>query len=173
MFWKTSQFSHENTCEGVSFIKVEYQQPDYKRDSNTDIFLRNLRNFQEHLYSKASVNDCFRFSKSSISFFFFVWQNFIRFKINRLQIRYFCKCNSLIWSNAAISKVKKRFFNISINILIKFLLKLWAVLKFFFTPGKPGCYDIAQKSSSIERKFRLVQSHLKSMMAPKWLTYGM
>ena len=45
-----------------------------KKETPTHIFLWNLRNFQEHLYSKVSANDFFWFSESSISFFFFVWQ---------------------------------------------------------------------------------------------------
>ena len=40
------------------------------------------------------------------------------------------------------------------NILIKFLLKICAVLK--FTAGKLGHYDIAQESSNVQRKVRLV-----------------
>ena len=54
-------------------------------------------------------------------------------------------------------KLKKCFFDISINIVVKFLLKVCAVLKFYFTPaGKLGHYSIAQKSSSIEQKFHVV-----------------
>ena len=47
-------------------------------------------------------------------------------------------------------KFKKCFFNISINILIKFLLKICSLSKFDLTPGKLGCNEIAQKSSSVE-----------------------
>ena len=44
-------------------------------------------------------------------------------------------------------KVKKYFFNISINILIKFLT-LRAFEIFYFTPGKLGRYHLAQSGNS-------------------------
>ena len=44
VFWKISQISQENTCLGVRPAAL------LKRDSNTIVFLWNLRNFQEHLF---------------------------------------------------------------------------------------------------------------------------
>ena len=35
----------------------------FKRDSNTDVFQWNLRNFHEHLFWRISANDCFVPSK--------------------------------------------------------------------------------------------------------------
>ena len=67
----------------------------------------------------------------------------------------FFKCNNCIQSNPIIS-IMYKFKNVSINILIKFLLNIFKLLKFYFTPGKLGCYNIAPKSSSIEQKFCLV-----------------
>ena len=43
---------------------------------------------------------------------------------------------------AIMYKLKKCFFSISTNILIKFLLKICALLKFYLTPGKLGRYNI-------------------------------
>ena len=51
--------------------------------------------------------------------------------------------------------IKKCFRNILVHLLIKFLT-LHAFEIFYFTPGKLGRYDVAQKWSSAERKFRLV-----------------
>ena len=47
MFLKISQFTQENTCVGVSFNKVAGLMAwnFIKKDSNTGIFLLNLRNF--------------------------------------------------------------------------------------------------------------------------------
>ena len=46
-------------------------------------------------------------------------------------------------------KVKKYFFNISINILIKFLT-LRAFEIFYFTPGKLGRYHLAEIPPSVK-----------------------
>ena len=61
-FLKISQHSQENTCFGISFlIKMQaFRAPALlKRDSNTDAFLRTLRNFYEHLFWRTSANGCF------------------------------------------------------------------------------------------------------------------
>ena len=43
------------------------------------------------------------------------------------------------------------------NTFIKFLIiRAFKSVQFYFTPGELGRYDIDKKSSSVERKFRLV-----------------
>ena len=96
VFLKITDISHQTTCVGVFCNKVTQVAH--------NIFLWNLRNFQEHLYSKASISDCFWFSESSIWFIF---------NINRVQSRYFFKGNNPIWSNAAIS-IKYNLKNVSL-----------------------------------------------------------
>ena len=61
VFLKISETSEENTCVGVSFlIKLQGFRPAtfFKGDSNTGIFLRNLRNFQKHLFWRTSAQNC-------------------------------------------------------------------------------------------------------------------
>ena len=57
---KILQISQKNTCFGVSFlIKLQALRPVtlLKRDSNTIIFLWNLRNFQEHLFWRTTISE--------------------------------------------------------------------------------------------------------------------
>ena len=115
--------------------------------------LWNLRSFRKHLHSKAFANDCFSFSKSSISFFFFIWQILSALISTEYKVSIFLNVTTLFDQMQPYQK-----FNISINILIKFLLKICALLKFYFTPAKLGRCDIAQ--TSVERKSRLVLNHL-------------
>ena len=74
----------------------------------------------------------------------------------RQNTKYFFKHNNFVRSNAVM--YKKCFFNILINI-VKFLT-LHAFEISYFTPGKLGRYNVAQKSSSIERKFCLNHTNI-------------
>ena len=62
-FLEIAQNSPENTCVRVSFlIKLQALGLKFylKRDTNTGVFLRILRYFQEHLSYRTSPGDCFR-----------------------------------------------------------------------------------------------------------------
>ena len=62
VFLKISQNSKENTCVGVSFLitlQVSGLQLYLKRDSDTDVFLWILRNFQEYLFYRTPLDDYF------------------------------------------------------------------------------------------------------------------
>ena len=50
MFLKILQNSQQNICARVPFLK---------RDSGADVFLSNLRNFQEQLFLQNTSDDCF------------------------------------------------------------------------------------------------------------------
>ena len=58
---KNSQISQKNLCWSLVLIKLQALGPAtlIKRDSNTGVFLWSLRNCEEHLFWRTSVNDCF------------------------------------------------------------------------------------------------------------------
>ena len=58
MFFKTWQNSQESNCVGVSFWKKQSGASWLKRDSDTEIFLWVLQNFQEHLLWRTLKNGC-------------------------------------------------------------------------------------------------------------------
>ena len=69
--FKISPDLHENSCTRVFFL-IKLQASDlqlcYKRDSGTGIFLSNLRNFQEHLFTEQFRTTASRII-TNISFF--------------------------------------------------------------------------------------------------------
>ena len=82
VFLKILLYSQESTCVWVFLInKVAGLKANLlkrrlatllKRNSNTDIFLWILRNFQEHLIWKTSANGCFwRWCEKSLDLIFF------------------------------------------------------------------------------------------------------
>ena len=106
LFLKLSKISQEKTCVGVYIFLITLQalMPTnlLKRDPNTGVCLRNLRNFSENLFGRISANDCFHSELCGVSFnyqtkiwketsifcavFWFLKQSFV----NILQSRY-CK----------------------------------------------------------------------------------
>ena len=75
IFSKISQNSQQNTCTRVSFlIKLQGSglQLYKKRDSCTDAFLWNLRNFQEHFFYRTPSDDWFWNFRCCL-------QNFVKF----------------------------------------------------------------------------------------------
>ena len=122
-----------------NFIKKETQAQTFSCEI-CEIF--KTPNIQMHMWATNFLNPAYLFSLRLA--------NFIRFNINRLQRRYFFKFNALylIWcSHINYVWIKKCFFSISINILIKFLLKICALLGFCFTPGGLDRYVVARGSS--------------------------
>ena len=53
-------FTGKHLWWSLFLTKLQDFRPDSKRDSNTCIFLWILRNFEEHLFWRASANGCFR-----------------------------------------------------------------------------------------------------------------
>ena len=163
IFWTSAR---RNFCQITAYILPVINSLHSLDDLNRFSWSRHWRCSVKKLHRKTSVLESLLIKLKASNFIIKTLQNryskafekllanFINFNIG-----IFFKCNNLIRSNTAIPimyKLKKCFFNISINILINFLLKICTLLKFYFAPGKLGRYGIAQKSSSVERKFCLV-----------------
>ena len=76
--------------------------------------------------------------------------------IDRVQISIFLSITILF--DADISFIKYKLKNVPLTFQLTFLSNFWlrALKILFLTLGKLGRYDVAQKSFSVERKFRLV-----------------
>ena len=56
---KLAKFTGVHLCQSLFFNKVAGQQLYLKRDPDTGVFLWILQNFQEHLFYRTPLDDCF------------------------------------------------------------------------------------------------------------------
>ena len=144
---KNLEHSQENTCVGVAFC-LSYRplglQLSQKKTQARLFFCEQFKifkstYFEEHLQKTASI--CFTSKYYSGGEFGLGETSTECILFNQMQL-----------------------YNLtsSINILIKFLTFL-ALFEFSFTPGKLGRYNVAQKSSSVKRKYRLVENPLQKI----------
>ena len=110
-----ANFTGEHPCWSLFLITLQVFRPAslLKRDSNTDVYLWNLRNFSEHLFWRTSAKE----------FFYLFRRVSTRRDLDRVRSS-FLKVTIFFEWNAAISFIYK-LKNVSITFQLTFSLKSW------------------------------------------------